>query len=341
VIVGTGDDTITNSKLIDGSVGLGDGDDKLTNSGTITGDVYGLDGNDVIKNTGTVTGVINLGDGDDSFSGGGKTDTLTDSNDSDTVKLAAGNDTYIATGAAAGNDGNDIIDGGAGIDVYDASAATSPLLINLDTVAHDRSPFESGIGFVAGKTATGAGISGTFKDTVAGFEDATGGSGDDHIYGSKTANVLEGGDGKDFLAGYAGNDTLLGGADDDMLFGGAGKDTLTGGPGDDVFLYQSTADTKVSVAGRDTITGFENGDVIDLSAIDANTKNGAATHDEFIFIGYNPFTAGTPGQLRSALTETGHVVEGDVNGDGKADFAIEILDPTHSHTLIEADFLLV
>jgi hypothetical protein len=46
---------------------------------------------------------------------------------------------------------------------------------------------------------------------------------------------------------------------------------------------------------------------------------------------------GVAGQLRAYWTATGQVIEGDVNGDRKADFSIEIYDPTHAITLSGVD----
>jgi len=43
---------------------------------------------------------------------------------------------------------------------------------------------------------------------------------------------------------------------------------------------------------------------------------------------------------RAYWTATGQIIEGDVNGDAKADFSIEIKDPTHAITLTSADFIL-
>jgi hypothetical protein len=37
---------------------------------------------------------------------------------------------------------------------------------------------------------------------------------------------------------------------------------------------------------------------------------------------------------------TSQIIEGDVNGDAKEDFSIEIKDPTHAITLTSADFIL-
>jgi serralysin len=147
----------------------------------------------------------------------------------------------------------------------------------------------------------------------------------------------------DILFGFGGNDTLDGGAGGlDRLLGGAGKDVLTGGPGIDGFQYLALSDSGITEATRDLIADFEPGiDKIDLHVIDANTTNAAGTNDAFTFIGTNvPFT-GSAGQLHAFWDAIGsQIVEGDVNGDAKADFSIEIADPTHAITLSNASFVL-
>jgi hypothetical protein len=92
---------------------------------------------------------------------------------------------------------------------------------------------------------------------------------------------------------------------------------------------------------RDFVADFEPGtDKIDLSVIDANKTNAAGTNDAFTFIGTNvPFT-GTAGQLHAFWSAIGQIVEGDVNGDSKPDFSIEIKDPTHAISLANTDFNL-
>jgi Ca2+-binding RTX toxin-like protein len=146
--------------------------------------------------------------------------------------------------------------------------------------------------------------------------------------------VLSGGAGVNNLLGFGGNDTLNGGAGLDGLNGGAGKDQLTGGAGQDSFVYTALSDSGITASARDLIADFEQGiDHIDLSFIDANKTNAAGTNDGFNFIGTNvPFT-GTPGQLHAFWSAIGQIIEGDVNGDAKADFSIEIADPTHAITL--------
>jgi hypothetical protein len=122
---------------------------------------------------------------------------------------------------------------------------------------------------------------------------------------------------------------------------GPGKDQLTGGPGGDGFIYAALSDSGITAATRDLVADFEQGiDGIVLQIIDANTTNAAGTNDAFNFIGTNtPFT-GSAGQLHAFWTAIGQMVEGDVNGDAKADFSIEIKDPTHAITLTGASFNL-
>lgn len=81
------------------------------------------------------------------------------------------------------------------------------------------------------------------------------------------------------------------------------------------------------MAARDVITDFvvgPDGDVIDLSRIDAISNNAANTNDAFTFLGTNVAFTGVAGQLLSIWTGTGQLVMGDVNGDRVADFAIEL-----------------
>jgi hypothetical protein len=101
------------------------------------------------------------------------------------------------------------------------------------------------------------------------------------------------------------------------------------------------SDSGVTAATRDLIADFEQGiDKIELALIDAITTNAAGTDDGFNFIGTNvPFT-GTAGQLHAFWSAIGQIIEGDVNGDKKADFSIEIGDPTHAITLTSASFVL-
>ena len=77
-------------------------------------------------------------------------------------------------------------------------------------------------------------------------------------------------------------------------------------------------------ANRDVVEDFEQGaDKISLNIIDANTTNGPGD-DAFNMIGLFAFS-GTAGELRFKFTDGSTIIEGDVNGDAKADFQIELL----------------
>jgi Ca2+-binding RTX toxin-like protein len=134
--------------------------------------------------------------------------------------------------------------------------------------------------------------------------------------------------------GDAGNDVLYGGSEGDQLWGGTGNDFLYGGSMGDTFTFPSLAESKRGAA-RDVIGDFSHADtdLIDLAGIDAKKGGGG---NAFHFIGKQHFHD-RAGELHY-LTKTGSlIVEGDVNGDGRADFQIEVHGVT---TLTAGDFLL-
>ena len=96
-------------------------------------------------------------------------------------------------------------------------------------------------------------------------------------------------------------------------------------------------------ATRDTIRNFEGaggsgGDKIILSNIDANTKT--VDDDAFHLIGPDTkFSATTPGELRWVhdLAANLTIIQGDVNGDGKADFSIAVVGTVN---FVDGDFSL-
>lgn len=156
---------------------------------------------------------------------------------------------------------------------------------------------------------------------------------DEVIEGDEDNDELFGFAGNDSLFGYGGNDTLDGGTGKDELFGGEGKDVLIGGTGrdamqgdggGDTFVFRSTSESGVKVATRDTIMDFSSseGDVIDLSGIDANS--GAKGNQAFKFIGTDEFSRA--GTLRYERTAEGVVVYGNTDRDGKAEFSLLVED---------------
>ena len=130
---------------------------------------------------------------------------------------------------------------------------------------------------------------------------------------------MRGQNGNDVLIGGDGNDQLFGGNGDDVLFGGMGTDILNGGRGRDTFVWTDIAESRPGPE-RDRIEDFTRGeDKIDVSRIDAIA---GGSNDAFVFIGTAAFTAA--GQLRQFEFGKGVIVEGDVTGDGKADFQIAV-----------------
>jgi serralysin len=189
--------------------------------------------------------------------------------------------------------------------------------------------------------------------TIVAFLDA----GDDHYIGGPIGAEVHGGNDNDTLDGDdagtdpslsfdaffgdAGNDTLNGGDGDDLLTGGAGRDTLTGGGEKDIFYFNSKTDSAKG-ANHDVITDFSGSgdllfgehDLINLAAIDAKKGGG---NQSFKYIGAAKFHH-KAGELHVLHKGGFFLVEGDIDGNGKADFQIEV----HSVLLamVKADFVL-
>lgn len=262
---------------------------------TITGDaaannLFGGAGKDVLHGLG----------GNDVLSGGDGHDFLTGGNDHDVLHGGAGNDQLW------GNAGNDILDGGAGADMLAGGAGR-------DTADYSTSPAAVTVNLVVG-TGQGGDAEG---DTINSMENLTGSAFDDTLIGDAAGNHLVGGAGNDLLDGGANNDTLEGGTGDDTLIGGSGQDVMYGGTGVDRFLFKSVADSPSSAP--DTIVDFSpaEGDFIDLSAVDAISN--AQGKQGFVYIGSAAFDH-IAGELRYA----DHLLQGDTDGNGVADFAIQL-----------------
>lgn len=114
--------------------------------------------------------------------------------------------------------GDDYVDGGAGVDTLLLNAINGALTVDLKR------------GFANTDDQV---------NEITGFENVTGSNlFSDKILGDGGDNILSGGaGGDDTLKGRGGDDTLDGGADDDRLVGGKGDDELTGGEGADRFVF--------------------------------------------------------------------------------------------------------
>lgn len=142
--------------------------------------------------------------------------------------------------------------------------------------------------------------------------------------------------GGDQITGSRGKDTLLGFAGDDRIAGGRGADKLFGGADQDAFVFKTLSDSTAAAKGRDTIYDFsrKQGDAIDLSGIDANRHLDG--DQAFTFIGRSGFHK-QEGELRYSKIKGGVMLQADVNGDAKADFAVVLKGIS---SLVQGDFLL-
>ncbi|MGF7148799.1 Ca2+-binding RTX toxin-like protein [Sphingomonas zeicaulis] len=245
--------------------------------------------------TDTVIGIENV-------IGSAYDDVLTGDAGDNVLTGNAGNDTLL------GGLGNDTLSGGAGFDTVSYATATTGVTVSLL--------------LTTAQNTGGAGI-----DTLSSIEHLIGSNQADTLTGSAQANtivagagddVVDGGSGNDMIEGGNGNDVLKGAGGDDILIGGSGRDTLTGGAGNDRFVYQSTIQSPAS-ANADRITDFALGDILDLSAVDANSV--AAGDQAFVQVAA---FSGTAGQLTLAFDAASNTttLRGDADGNGVADFSI-------------------
>ncbi len=276
--------------------------------------------------------------GIDTLLGGSGNDTLLGGDDNDTLDGGTGHDRLD------GGTGVDAMTGGVGNDTYvvddDGDTVTELLKGGTDTVEASityslGSEVENltltggdainGAGNGLGNIITGNGAANTL-DGGLGNDTLNGGAGEDVLNGDGGADTLNGGGDNDVLNGGADVDTLNGGDGDDALSGGAGGDKLTGGLGADRFIF-GAADTVSTVggqaAGKDQILdlNFAQGDIIDLSAIDAIL--GSPANDAFTFVSKFSKSAGQA-TLKYAAATNVTTLELDVDGDGKADLRITI-----------------
>lgn len=156
------------------------------------------------------------------------------------------------------------------------------------------------------------------------------------LTGTAGVNTLVGGSDLDKIFGLGGNDRLYGLEGADTLTGGAGRDFMWGGTGADDFDFNNVVEIGKN-ATRDVIRDFQHlVDDIDLSTIDANGVAAGNAAFKFLAAKGAAFT-GVKGQLHWFQAGGSTYVEGDINGDAKADFQIQI---TGLVKLTVGDFIL-
>jgi Ca2+-binding RTX toxin-like protein len=195
------------------------------------------------------------------LSGGDGADTLSGQSGNDTLDGEAGDDVI------RGGPGDDTLRGGAGRDLLTYSERSAAVTVSLGD---------------PGSLATNGGSSGE-NDSNEGFEDLSGGAGDDTLTGNGVDNRLSGGAGNDVLSGGGGDDVFDEGAaanGADRFDGGAGIDrvdygartapltvTLDGMANDGATLEQDDVASDVEAvtggAGNDSLTGGPGAQLLD------------------------------------------------------------------------------
>ena len=353
---GAGDDTIDGGARPD-SIDGGAGNDRLF-AGPAPADapfdhdaIIGGEGDDTI--TGAATGdsldgeegrdSIDGGPGSDTLRGGIGSDTINGGDDGDVIfagpgaqGFGEGSDPNVVNGDG-GNDfingekGNDTLSGGEGDDNLEGRGGADSLIggNGVDEVVY------LGFSGVTVNLTTGLGSGNDAEgDVYVSIENVTGSGTGDHLIGNAANNVLDGVVGSDTLEGGEGRDRLIGGngGGSDVLIGGKDRDVLTGELNDDTFVFRTFRES--TVAKPDVITDFshEQADKIDLSAIDART---GGKDNAFVLVA--AFT-GVAGELIApSAGGISFLVQADVNGDGVADFAIDVRS---SAALTSDDFVL-
>lgn len=321
IVTGRGADHINGgagNDIIDGGMGadtlLGGAGDDLIIGGKGHDLIYGGEGNDIIYG-GSDRDTIHGGAGDDLIYGGSEDDRIFGDAGNDTIYGGPGND-YVH-----GGPGDDLIYGGSGDDTLEGGGGA-------DTIhggpGDDDLRGGGGDDLLYGGEGDDTLRGGAGQDTLyggPGDDRLIGAGGDDWLFGGAGADVLLGGGGNDVLHGGEGDDTLRGNAGDDVLIGGLGRDLLIGGPGADRFVFLSAEDSGIRAADRDVIHDFssQQGDRIDLSGMDADRRTSAM--DSFTYLGSDNFT-GAGAEVRHRAVGLHTLVEADLDGDRRADFAI-------------------
>ncbi|MCC0804884.1 calcium-binding protein [Methylobacterium sp. W2] len=323
VIEAVGGDIDTVRTSVNFTLGAGQGIEVLRGSGTVglalTGNefdnrIVGTSGNDVIDGKAGVDALFG-GLGDDTYS-------VDNANDQVTEAAQAGNDTVYASVSY-------VLKAGQEIETLEGTGSTGLTLTGnnfankiVGTTGNDILDGKTGADTLSG----GAGNDSYYVDNANDHLIET--TGTDTVYASVSYTLETGveiealrvsGSKGLTLTGNEFANTIVGGAGKDVIVGGLGQDTLVGGAGNDTFVFKTVSDSGNGIANRDAILDFKAGfDHLDLSGIQA--VSGAATDQSFSFI-EGAFTK-QKGELHAVVSGSSTTIEGDVDGNGKADFQI-------------------
>ncbi|MEO1190979.1 MAG: calcium-binding protein [Pseudomonadota bacterium] len=326
---GQNDFDFTGVKLVDvDAVRAGGQDDDIQASSQTNGVSYfGGTGNDQLTGANKADHLFG-DDGGDTLEGNGGDDVLNGGLGQDDVRGGAGSDIIQVQGDQAEFD---TMAGGSGSDSV-VNLANSHVVFNAFNTFDDIEELDAN-----GQEVRGNANANAFDfDGVAlvGVTAVRGLGGDDVFEASSQTNGVSyfGGTGNDQLIGAnkvdslfgdAGSDTLEGGNGNDFLNGGSGSDDMTGGAGSDTFAFDG------GLSGDEgTITDFGSGN-------DAFLINVASDGSSASYVGDGAFTGGGDA---SARFESGNL-EVDTNGNGSANFTVELTGITLASQLTGGDFI--
>lgn len=152
-------------------------------------------------------------------------------------------------------------------------------------------------GNVIGQSATINEMAGGMAPAGDLYSQATGGTGNDQLYGSAFSDFFRGGMGNDSIYAYGGNDVVRGGAGSDLVSLGSGNDTL-------YYTFDQLQNGDI-----DNVTDFNAvaGDV-DILAVQANRVGGAGNFSSFGGFGTDKLSiTDSDGSVTQVQAQTGYV----------------------------------
>lgn len=246
--------------------GAGTGD-KITAGAGGVGQILTADADDKVTATSGYVGSILTGDGEDTIkTGTGWVESISSGRGDDLVRLGTG-----GTGQVLLHSGDDKLHlsetdpdygvsarGQGGIDTVYFSGFTTGVTFDLSNTAFQNVGAPNGAEDQPGKgwfaLSSFENVSGTTKaDKIygnSGNNELSGKKGADKLYGGDRNDLLKGEDGNDKLYGQKGKDNLQGGKGADVLDGGKGNDTLSGDQGADIFVFGKNS-------GTDTVSDYQ------------------------------------------------------------------------------------
>ncbi|MCB1659412.1 MAG: tandem-95 repeat protein, partial [Pseudomonadales bacterium] len=230
--------------------------------------------------------------GNDTLMGGSGNDTLIGGEGDDILLGGNGNDELF------GGDGNDILDGGEGADTMNGGAGDDVLIVD--------NPNDSVVGG-EGTDQVQTIISFSLPDGIENLR----------FTGLQSGLLGQGNNGNNTMQNNDAGGELQGGLGNDTFEGGAGRDVFVGGEGADTFGFSFSENGTLRL-GEVLDFSAARGDKLDVSKIDANSA--LAGNQNFSFIGEQAFS-NTAGELRFSQ----RLLQGDINGDGVADFEIKLV----------------